>query len=87
MAVSTKIITLLCIAILMRDLWSAMMDTLLVNFNVRKEFAKAVLSAPSFSLSDLEDTLMTNSSGKIRIGEKEVTTIMFADDLLTQVQD
>ena len=25
---------------------------------------------------------MTNSSGKIRIGEKEVTTIMFADDLV-----
>ena len=25
---------------------------------------------------------MTNSSGKIRIGEEEVTTIMFADDLV-----
>ena len=35
----------------------------------------------SLFISDLEDTLMTNSSGKIRIGEKEVTTIMFADDL------
>ena len=33
------------------------------------------LSPPLFSLfiSDLEDSLMTNSSGKIRIAEKEVT--------------
>ena len=38
----------ICIA--MRDLWSAMMDTLLVNFSVRKEFVKVVLSAPSCSL-------------------------------------
>ena len=58
----------------MRDLRSAMMDTLVVNFNVRKEFVMAIIS-------DLEDTLMTNSSGKIRIGEK-VTTVMFADDLV-----
>ena len=58
----------------MRDLWSAMMDTPVVNFNVRKEFVMAIII-------DLEDTLMTNNSGKIRIGEK-VTTIMFADDLV-----
>ena len=36
----------------------------------------------SLFISDLEDTLMTNSSGKIRIGGQEVTTIMFADDLV-----
>ena len=39
-------------------------------------------SQPSLVLSILEDTLMTNSSGKIRIGGQEVTTIMFADDLV-----
>ena len=42
------------------------------------------LSPLLFSLfvSDLEDTLKSTSSGKIRIGEQDITIVMFADDLV-----
>ena len=47
-------------------------------------FVRGVHSALSCSLfiSDLEDSLKTKSSGRIKIGDQEVSIIMFADDLV-----
>ena len=36
----------------------------------------------SLFISDLEDSLKTKSSGRIKIGDQEVSIIMFADDLV-----
>ena len=36
----------------------------------------------SLFISDLQDSLKTKSSGRIKIGDQEVSIIMFADDLV-----
>ena len=36
----------------------------------------------SLYISDLEHILLSQSSGRVRIGEQEITVIMFADDLV-----
>ena len=55
------------------------------EFQCQKGVRQACPLSPllfSLFISDLEDTLRTKSFGRIKIGDQEVSIIMFADDLV-----